>query len=208
MADIADAVREAEAVRKADANELPVLASVLARAFFDDPVFVWMLPDASRRLETQERFFALVLRELFLSQEESYTTDGFAGVAVWELPAHPRPGAIEQLKLLPSMLRVFGRRIPRAMQAMTALESNHPERAHFYLPFLGVAPEWQGRGIGSALMRPVLSRCDREGIPAYLEASTPRNRALYERHGFAVTEEFRLAKGSPPLWRMWREPAT
>jgi hypothetical protein len=43
-------------------------------------------------------------------------------------------------------------------------------------------------------------------VPAYLEASTPRNRALYERHGFTVTEEFVLGKGSPPLWRMWREP--
>ena len=45
-------------------------------------------------------------------------------------------------------------------------------------------------------------------MPAYLEASSPRNRALYERHGFAVTEEFFLGKGSPPLWRMWREPVS
>jgi hypothetical protein len=55
-------------------------------------------------------------------------------------------------------------------------------------------------------MRPILERCDREGLPAYLEASSPRNRALYERHGFVVVEEMRLAKDSPPLWRMWRKP--
>jgi hypothetical protein len=56
-------------------------------------------------------------------------------------------------------------------------------------------------------MRPVLERCDRDRVPAYLEASSPRNRALYERHGFEVMEECRYADDGPPLWRMWREPA-
>jgi hypothetical protein len=52
----------------------------------------------------------------------------------------------------------------------------------------------------------MLERCDRKQLPAYLEASSPRNRALYERHGFNVVEEIRMAKSSPPMWRMWREP--
>jgi ribosomal protein S18 acetylase RimI-like enzyme len=85
------------------------------------------------------------------------------------------------------------------------VDSKHPHDPHYYLPFIGVEPGWQGRGFGASLMRPVLERCDREGLPAYLEASTPRNRALYERNGFEVFEEFAV-KGSPPLWQMWREP--
>ena len=64
-----------------------------------------------------------------------------------------------------------------------------------------------GWGLGAALLRPVLDRCDAEKIPAYLEASSPRNRALYERHGFEVTEEFAVGRGSPPVWRMWHAPA-
>lgn len=207
MTDVAAAVREAETVRKADERELPALASVLARAFVDDPVFSWLLPDESRRLETEERVFGLFLRKLYFRQGESYTTDGVAGAAIWELPGQWKVGAVEQLRLLPAMVRILGRGVPRVMRAMTVLESNHPEELHYYLPFLGVAPEWQGRGIGTALMRPILSRCDSEGVAAYLEASSPRNRALYARNGFAVTEEFRLGKGSPPLWRMWRAPA-
>jgi GNAT superfamily N-acetyltransferase len=69
-----------------------------------------------------------------------------------------------------------------------------------------VATAWQGRGFGAALLRPILERCDAEQVPAYLEASTPRNRALYERHGFKVVEECRYASDGPPMWRMWREP--
>ena len=125
---------------------------------------------------------------------------------MWELPGQWKLGVLDQLRLLPSMARINGRLLPRILRAIAALESNHPVEEHYYLPFVGVEPEWQGRGLGVALMRPVLDRCDQEKVPAYLEASSPRNRALYERHGFDVTEEFYLGAGSPPLWRMWRAP--
>jgi hypothetical protein len=52
----------------------------------------------------------------------------------------------------------------------------------------------------------ILERCDQEKLPAYLDATSPRNRGLYERHGFKVTEEFSFGPGSPPSWRMWRDP--
>jgi hypothetical protein len=51
-----------------------------------------------------------------------------------------------------------------------------------------------------------LERCDDEGIPAYLEATSAGNRDLYLRHGFEVIEEARWPGGGPPLWLMWREP--
>jgi hypothetical protein len=57
-------------------------------------------------------------------------------------------------------------------------------------------------------MQPILERCDHERIPAYLEASAPRNRNLYARNGFEVVEKIRLPAGGSPLWRMWREPRT
>jgi GNAT superfamily N-acetyltransferase len=125
---------------------------------------------------------------------------------VWERPGEWKMSLLRQLALLPGMARIYGRHSARGMRAIVALESDHPTAEHYYLPFIGVAPEWQGRGLGAALLRPILDRCDRERMPAYLEASSARNRGLYERNGFAVTEEFRLGRGSPPLWRMWRQP--
>ena len=85
----------------------------------------------------------------------------------------------------------------------------HPsDRAHAYLWMIAVAPERQGEGLGSALMTAVLDRCDREGLPAYLEASSARSRALYERLGFALMGgPLDLADG-PSMWPMWREPRT
>lgn len=206
MPDIAAAAREAAAVRKATAEELPRLAAVLARAFYDDPPVAWAVPDDARRMQIMERGFGLYLRKLWFPQDQCYTTEAVAGAAVWELPDQWKVGIMQQLRLLPAMAAIYGRFLPRLMRAITALESNHPQERHYYLPFIGVEPEWRGKGIGAALMRPILDRCDQQGTPAYLEATTPRNRALYERHDFKVTEEFTLGKGSPPLWRMWRQP--
>jgi ribosomal protein S18 acetylase RimI-like enzyme len=204
------AYEEARSVGKGDAAGIDAMAEVLADAFFDDPVFTWVLRGEPRRMPLLRSGFALFLRRLWLEHEQTYTTAGKVGVAVWEPPGMWKLGLAKQLGLLPAMLGVFRRHSPRVLRALTVLEGGHPSEpehpAHYYLAFLGVHPEWQGRGLGAALLAPVLERCDAERTPAFLEASSPRNRALYERHGFEVIEEFALGRGAPPQWRMWREP--
>jgi GNAT superfamily N-acetyltransferase len=210
VVDLAAANAEAATVRKGSAAEVAAMAEALARAFYDDPVFTWVLRADPRRLVTLRRGFALFLERVWVGEDETFTTAGVAGVAVWEPPGAWKHGFGEQLRLLPAMIAVFARHVPRVLRSLAALEAAHPAEPahtpHFYLPFLGVDPDWQGRGLGGALLRPVLERCDRDRVPAFLEASTPRNRALYERHGFAVTEQFTLGRGAPQQWRMWREP--
>jgi ribosomal protein S18 acetylase RimI-like enzyme len=204
---IADPDRFPE-VRLARADERAAMANTLAAAFYDDPAIEWLLPDEATRLETARRGFDLFLRRLWLQHEQVYVAgDDVAAVCVWEPPGAWKVGLGAQLALLPAMLGVYGRRLPRVLGALTAIERNHPTEPHEYLAFVGVAPERQGRGIGSMVMKPILDRCEAEGLPAYLEASSVRSRALYERHGFSVTEEVTIGKGAPPVWRMWR-PAT
>lgn len=195
-------------VRKAGPAEATALAGALAEAFRDDPLFSWLFPNPTRRVEISRRAFDLYLRRIWLRHEETYTVgDSPAGACVWEPPGTWKLGVGEQLSLLPSMLGVFGRHLPRVLGTLNTVEKGHPTRPHYYLAFVGVAPESQGKGMGSIMMHPVLQRCDAEGLPAYLEASAPRNRDLYLRHGFEVTEEIRPGRSGPPMWRMWRDPS-
>ena len=92
------------------------------------------------------------------------------------------------------------------LRLLALMESKHPRQPHWYLATLGTAVEQQGKGVGSALMRPVLEHCDAEGIPCYLESSKERNVPFYRRHGFEVVEEVPLPGDGPMLWTMWREP--
>ena len=193
-------------VRKATTSDVPRLAQALARAFHEDPVFKWMLPDDEERMRRSERGFSLYLRKVYLPHDQCFTTDDVVGGAFWLPPNQWHLGPLAQLRLLPGMLAALGPKLPQLLRAVSTIESNHPNSQHWYLPFVGVEPESQGRGIGTALMRPILDRCDGERVPAYLEATTPRNRACYLRQGFEVTEEFRFPRRGPPSWRMWREP--
>jgi ribosomal protein S18 acetylase RimI-like enzyme len=206
MVEIQASTQEAATVRKATLADVPRMSEVLADAFYTDPPFTWVLHRDPSRRDTLKRAFELSLRRIWMSQDVTYTTGGVVAAAIWELPGQWRVGVAQQLRMLPAFSRIFGRHVPRALRAQMKLDSDHPAEPHYYLPFIGVAPDWQGRGLGAAVMAPILERCDRERMPAYLDATTHRNRALYERLGFMVTDEFILGKDAPPLWRMWRAP--
>jgi GNAT superfamily N-acetyltransferase len=195
-------------VRKLVPEDVPRIAKALARAFEDDPVMSWIFRSESERISRLERSFTLFLERIWLPQDECYAADRLFGAALWLPPGKWHLGVGAQLRLLPSMFSVTGSNLPRLFSVLNLIEKRHPKEPHYYLAVLGVEPEYQGKGFGSALMQPVLERCDREGIPGYLESSKRRNVVLYERHGFRVVEELKLPKDGPPIWRMWREPGS
>ncbi|SDX67720.1 Acetyltransferase (GNAT) domain-containing protein [Geodermatophilus africanus] len=182
------------------------MAAVLARAFADDPVVSYLFPsDARRREQRLSRFFDLELPRSEALGGSWMSADG-AGAAIWFPPGTWRPSTWATLRQTPAALRVFGRNIGRASRAQSVMQEHHPARPHWYLYYLGTEPEKQGIGIGAAVLRPVLDLCDSHRLPAYLEASSPRNSALYRRHGFEELDPLVLPEKGPTMYPMWREP--
>ena len=196
----------ADQVRKAAPDDLPQISSALTRAFFTDPLFAWALPDADRRQRLLPEFFALFTRA-FLRHHQTYTTKGdVVAAALWAPPGAVPVSGEDAEELGRQITELAGPDAPRFLGVNKLFDDHHPHGSYWYLQFMGVAPDWQGQGIGSALMAPVLARCDREGALAYLDATSERNRQLYERHGFEAEEAF-APSGGPPIWPMWRQPA-
>ena len=185
--------------RKATQESLPTLSETLALAFYDDPVLMWCIADDSRRREILPGFFGTVA-DSYSSYDEIWDVDEGVSAAVWA-----PPGAEDDEQLEERIGEISAENADRVFEVLGLMEEKHPVEPHYYLFVLGTRPEWQGRGVGSALMRPVLETCDRDGVPAYLEATSERNKQLYLRHGFEVTDEIRLPDG-PTLWPMWRAP--
>jgi ribosomal protein S18 acetylase RimI-like enzyme len=195
-------------VRIATARDVPRLAAVLADAFTNDPLFTWMLRGSFRLKQRLRTVFTVEMEQYGLRNGGTvWTTLRYDGAVVVLPPgAWQMPESITGKEAL-RWLRAYGTRLPRAISVQKAMEERHLRELHFYVRVIGVRTSQQGQGIGSALMQPTLQRADAAGLAIYIEASTQRSAALYERLGFVHMDVLELPNGGPPVWLMRRPPA-
>jgi ribosomal protein S18 acetylase RimI-like enzyme len=195
------------AVRRARAEERDAISQLLGAAFMDDPVSRWVFPDEAHRRVVHPRFFGVFL-DTALRDGWVDVTEDVAAAALW-LPIAAGDGDGHDGDDDDMAVRL-GEADPgneRAGIVGRLLGEAHPlDRPHHYLPCIVAAPGRQSQGLGGALLASALERCDREGVAAYLEASSARSRGLYERLGFAFTGRTVDLPEGPQLWPMWREP--
>ncbi|MFG2682844.1 GNAT family N-acetyltransferase [Streptomyces sp. NPDC048392] len=204
------------AIRAAGEGERELVVRLLDEAFQDDPVSSWVFPGEEYRRRTHHRLMAAFADAVFADGRIDLTEDG-AACALW-LPvpadgpagAGPDTGSGEGAEDGPAQVRqAVDPDNERVEQIARLTDDIHPSgRAHEYLWMIGVTPGRQGEGLGTALIGSALDRCDREGLAAYLEASSARGRVLYERLGFAFTGRALDLPDGPRMWPMWREPRT
>ena len=165
--------------------------AVLARAFHDDPVWSYLCPDAERRpgqLAWMFERWARVVAPL----GAGYITRGGEGVAIWLPPEHgPDVGLCPLVRsgLIWAPFK-FGLGWLRRSAAI-AVDAARRQRAdlvepHWFLDVLGVDPDSQRCGVGSALLAPVLARADAEALPCYVITHNRANVAYYQRFGFEL----------------------
>jgi GNAT superfamily N-acetyltransferase len=180
-------------------------SQMLARAFDDDPLTTWMFPDARTRRKRLPAFFEALLRPAF-AVDEVYTTESLQGLAFWYPPGTFPYAWKHNATVGLAMVQLLRGRFVSQLGGLLYLDRHHPREPHWYLGMLGTDPQWQGKGIGSALLSAGLERCDQTGHRIYLEATKETNVPFYARNGFVVTEEMHVPKG-PVMWAMWREPS-
>jgi ribosomal protein S18 acetylase RimI-like enzyme len=196
------------AVRDAQKSDVRALSATLGRAFHDDPIMKWMLPDDRQRANGLPRMFAILTRRQYLGGggvEIATSGQDIGAATLWgPPPGPPKESRLEELLLTPAFLWLFRRRAPAAQEVAELMKKVHPEEPHWYLFAIGSDPAVRGAGFGQALMRSRLDRCDAEHAPAYLESTKQETVPYYMRFGFEVTGEIKLPDGGPSMFPMWR----
>lgn len=189
------------AVGVAGAADEPPIVHTIVLAFAADPVTRWTWPHAQDYVTHMPSLVRAFGARAFL-HGSAYRVDAHGGAALW-LP----PGVTPDEEPLIAIIRDTSAASARddCLSVIERMGTFHPEGPHWYLPLIGVDPARQGRGLGDALMRYALQRCDRDGVPAYLESSNPRNIALYRRHGFEEIGAIQVGS-SPTIVPMLRQP--
>jgi len=179
-------------IRSTTTADEDAAVSAVVLAFATDPVARWCWPDPQAYLASMPMFIRAFVGRAF-RHDGAFCSADHAAAALWLLPGvSPDEEAVDQL-IEDTIAKAVASDLHTAFEQMAG---HHPTEPHWYLPAIGVDPAYQGRGYGGALMSYALERCDREGVPAYLESSNPRNISLYKRHGFATVGQVQV--GSSP----------
>ncbi len=192
------------------AAQVDEASHVLARAFFDDPMVMYVIPDDEKRRRHLPWFFRLAARYGNLWGENFTTPGKVDGAAIWLPPGDNITKPLRMIRLgllaapfkfgLPSFMRFF-----TALNRLEHLHKRDVPPEHWYLFVLGVDPERQGQGVGGTIIQPVLERADRDHLPCYLETMKERNVTFYRKQGFEVVVDDVFPNG-PHYWTMKRDP--
>lgn len=188
-------------VRPALNAEASRVASMMTLGFADDPVCRRLYPDPEQYLTFFPEFVRLYGGAAF-DHGSAHVIDGI-GAALWIAPnAHPDGKAIDDL--IERSVDAAAR--PEILEVYAAMRRGHPQEPRWFLPLISVDPFVRGSGLGSALMEYGLAACDREGVPAYLDSTHPRNIPFYERFGFERVRTIEIGE-HPPVYPMLRRPS-
>ena len=174
--------------------EIPDCADVLAQAFEQDPLQLYVLPDPQVRQRLASRQLGASVRYGFLYGLALRTSGACRGVAVWLRPGaaefdSARAEAAGLLGVADAMGREASERSLRIWRQFARIRAQEAGPRYWYLMVIGVLPAYQGQGLGGALMRPVLAQADRDDLPCFVETVQPRNLPLYARHGFQLVHD-------------------
>jgi ribosomal protein S18 acetylase RimI-like enzyme len=191
-------------IQLAATDRLDDYADLLARTFSDDAIITWPFPAGDGEELARKQW--IPIGRGMLEAGWIWEVEPAVGIAAWV----PPDGGERYLEI-----DLQGRGAVRAMTDDDGarlgilwdwIEEHLPDQPHWYLDMIAVAPERQGEGIGSTLIRSGLDRAAADGVCAFLETSRQGNVGLYEHLGFRVTDAGQVPDGGPFIWFMRWDP--
>jgi GNAT superfamily N-acetyltransferase len=191
-------------------KNLKQAALSLARAFQDYPESVYFMPDEAKRRKKQPPIYSMFLKEAITHGEVWATSPKMEGVAVWQMVDGKHPGWRRGFSLGWWWLNLFtdketNQRREAYFKYIIALRMRVTPERYWFLQAIGVDPVYQGQGFSSRLLKPMLARANREGLPCFLETQLEKNVMLYEHFGFRVVEVGTIPESNIHSWAMVRE---
>ena len=206
MTDTLPTAREAQVVARAatwaDADQL---AATLGRAFHDDPLICFLLPDEASRPQKMPRLFKLLFK-LGLPHGCCDVTTGCEAAALWRPPGAWHIPFYQYITNGAEFLGIFGLGGARPGDLRHGHHREAPRRTSRTTICRRSAPTRQaGQGLRRRRHPPASGRSPTRR--ACLPTWSPRketNIPIYKSFGFEVTGEIKLPDG-PTLWPMWRQ---
>ena len=185
-------------------------AEVISRAFHDDPLYSYIIPDESERIKFFPYIFKAYIWYCLQFGEVYATSHNLEGIALW-LPS-------EFSYITPERSKECGDEVFFYMLGKKNLErlsvTSHPneiheqliKEPHIYLMVIAVEPKFQSKGFGKKLLLPMLEHLDKHNLKCYLDTNKKSNIPYYQNFGFDTLKEFKIRNTGITNWSMLRVP--
>jgi ribosomal protein S18 acetylase RimI-like enzyme len=191
-------------IEKYDAGRFEAAVSMLADAFVTNPLHVSAF--GPQQIDQNRLFFRIGMQHMFTGHAFVALVDGaIRGYMHFRASPYCLPPPEQIPAAAATMLKPLGAAIPRVVVWFSTWCRLDPKEPHAHLGPLGVSPEAQGQGIGTALMNRYVEHLKHEGTAGYLETDRPENVEFYKKFGFVVQREQEVI--GTPTWYMWRPAA-
>ena len=180
------------------------LVETLAQAFQTDPALSWILPDPDHSVRALGGLFRTLV-PADMRAGLALRSDGDEAAALWRAPGQAHSGTLEFLRTVVPLVATFGTALRRGLRVQASIDAHRPRGQFWYLHYVGVRRDHQGKGHGGRIIRAQTAVADAAGLPCWLETATPENVPLYERLGFVTQVEWDSPAG-PHFWGMMRPP--
>ncbi|MFX1296252.1 MAG: GNAT family N-acetyltransferase [Promethearchaeota archaeon] len=183
---------------------------ILSRAFQDNPLFIYLIPDDSERKVKLKYFFEYKIRYDVLYGEVYAPSPNLEGIAGWLFSENAYKTLERQIrsgrtKVVSKLGMEFYKKTKYVEEFVDMLHKRYAPFKHWYLAPLGVDPIFQGKGYAGILLKAMFVRVEQELFPIYLETNTEKNISIYEHYGFQILEDITIPDSDLRIWAMLKE---
>lgn len=180
-------------MRKAGISDKSIILDILTRSFDDNKSVNYVVKQDQKRVD---RITRLMDYSFNVCNEfgEVWISDDQQACALILFPDKKRSSFRTLLWDIKLALSVIGLdRVSAVLKREAMIKANHPKESIAYLWFIGVNPQLQGKGVGSAFIQEVIQECERKKRPIYLETSMEKNLPFYKKFGFEIFQSLKLS---------------
>jgi ribosomal protein S18 acetylase RimI-like enzyme len=194
-------------------KDLQKASMVLSRTFLNDPIMSYYFPDKTERKQLAPLIWRFLLKDCLQCGEVYAPSSQLEGIAGWLPPEKTymttwRAILAGGIPLAWHLEKNVMNRINSVVKFADKIHKNHVICCpHYYLVFIGIEPELQGKGYGSMLLKSMFSRANKERLPIYLETNNNTNVSFYQQLGFEILYDGFIPGTEIPHWAMMWWPS-
>lgn len=192
-------------------KQLKTVTQTIMNAFNGYPLYSWIIPDEEARERKLPTFFKMMVRYHLKYGKVYATSENCEGVITF---LHTDSGQMTTWRMFWrggfKLILTWGKYLKRLFHVgdiQLSTREKYAPQTHIYLTFLVVDPQYQGSGLASQLLRPLLRYMDNENLPCYLETFREINVEIYKGYGFQLLEKYPVPDTTLTMYPMLRQPS-